>query len=351
MFVVSAAPLTDFERFDPREVVKAAPDFFSRAFGHSLPGRTEHPLASSLDMATICYAFGITNARPGGNGGGASVSHAMVLQGAGTSGFAAVLQTAAAPVVLRAYQAATGGHPFAAALPMENFRAQPIHAFDVGRELELVGENSEIQCSAAFAKDAAYGIAQVHTYAQIFELSGADLLTNDTASLMNLLRGGGVVAAQTETALAVQAIDTAPALSDGPVFDASNTCAQALSAESLGVAVGMLRTQGAAGRPLNLAPRHLVVEPGLEMLARKLIRDADLSGLVQVSTLPGLAAGRWLVMADPELMPSLALFHIRSVPVGFQVQRSFKSNGVGMRVALDAGAGFVGRIGVVKGGA
>jgi hypothetical protein len=92
----------------------------------------------------------------------------------------------------------------------------------------------------------------------------------------------------------------------------------------------------------------MVVEPGLELAARKLVREADMS--VQVSVLPELATGRWLVLGSPELAPSLTLFKLAD-GVNFAVQRSFKTDGVDLRVSTDVGTSFVSRIGFVRGGA
>lgn len=354
MSTVFAQNPTDLERFAPAEVIAAAPDFLAQAFGNKLPGRPAHPLASSIDLPTICHAFGTTNAKPGSMAAsGVSRTASIVAQGASTGGFTKALRDAAAPVVLRAYQAAADQFAFAAVLKLPDFRQQPIYGLDVGHALDRSNELERIRRRPAFSESTAYGIASVASYAQIFEIGRDFLLANDVASLLNLLRGAGALAAQQEAALLVAAIDGAPVLSDGAVFDVTNTLAQALNAENLGAAVALLRNQGAPGRPLNTAPRHLAVEPGLELLARKLVRDADLSNTMQVHALPGLSTGRWVVLADPLHMPSLTLYHLEATggALNFEVQRSFKNDGVDMSAIVDTGAGFVGRIGIVKGGA
>ena len=344
---IFSSPPTDYTRFDPREVIAAAPDFFAHAFGYGQPGRELHPLAHSLDMATIAHAFGATNGRPASS---VSSTPAVIAQGAASAGFTRLFREATAPIVLRSYRSAIRQRPFAAVLEMDNFHPQPIFGFNIAHALDHVPESAKIPRRRAFAPDAAHGVAGVSTYSQIFELTRDDLLSNDVASLKNVLLGAGALAAQTESSLLVNAIEADPALSDGLVFDSSNTVAQALSDSSMGAAIGMLRNQGAPGHALNIAPAHLVVEPTLELLARKLIRDADMGGDVQVSALPGLSTGRWLLLGDPEQIPSLTLFTLGN-SINFQVQRSFKNDGVDMSAGIDAGAGFLGRIGVVLGGA
>lgn len=345
---MSTTTSTILDRFDPQEVVAAAPDYLAIAFGQAKPGRNIHPLAKSLDLPTVCYAFGFANAKPGSSSN--SSKSLLVSQGASSSGFIKLFGDNTMPIVLRSYQAASQ-IPFAATLGMPNFKPQPIYAFDVAHGLTHVRESASTPRRRAFDASAHYTTAYLQSYGQIFELNRNDLLTNDINSLLNLLRGAGAMVAQVEAGLLAAAVEGDPALSDGDVFDASNTVAQALSADSLGVAVGALRKQGAPGRPLNIAPRHLVVEPDLEMLARKLIRDADLSATVQVSALPGLAAGRWLVLGDPELVPSLTLVKLEGATISYQVHRSFKNDGVDISVTVDAGTMFADRIGIVRGGA
>ncbi len=343
---------SDFERFDPREVIAAGPDYLALAFGAALPGRPLHPLAQAIDLPTLAHAFGVTNT-PATQRGPASTGPAMVSRGAASTGFAKLIRDATAPVVLRSYQAAAAQRPFAATVALDNFTEQPIFGFDLGHDLTLVRENQAIPRRRAFAPDAGYATASVKTYSQIFDLSRDDLLSNDIVSLTNLLKGAGSLAAGVESRLLADEIEAPAPLSDGAIFDSSNTHAQALSDTALGVAVGMLRKQGAVGRPLNIEPRHLVVSGALELLARKLIRDADLAGMVQVSVLPSLPDARWLVLGDPEQMPSLSLYMLGSTAgtLNFQVQRNFNNDGVSLSCGLDCGAGFVGRIGVVRGGA
>ena len=105
----------DLERFDPREVIGAAPDFLAHAFGTKPHGRTMHPLAQSIDMPTIAYAYGISNAKPGSLAAtGVSPVSTIVAQGASSGGFIKALHYAAAPVVLNAYHAAADQFSFAA---------------------------------------------------------------------------------------------------------------------------------------------------------------------------------------------------------------------------------------------
>ena len=348
MFTYTPPP-TDYDRFEPRETIAAAPDHLARAFGNpQRPGYTPHPIAQNLDLPTIAHAFGRANQRPGA---ASSSTQSVIGQGLASNGFIKLVQEATAPVIARAYNAAGEQRPFAAVLPMSDYRAQPIYGLDLAHGLEAVPEAGKIPRRPAFSADAVHGVASVGTYAQIFEVTRGDLLANDTASLINLLTGAGALAVQTEVALLANAIEGATALSDGAVFDASNTLAQPLTAEHLATAVGMLRNQGAPGRPLNIAPRHLAVEPALELPARKLVRDADLSGALIVTAVPGLAAGRWLLFGAPEHLPSLTLFQIEGRTLSYTVQRSFKTDGLDLAVAITAGAGFVGRIGIVKGGA
>lgn len=342
-------PTLDPARFDVRETIAAAGDYLASAFGKTILGRTLHPLAKSLDMAAVCYAYGVNNAKTGTAAGAAPIS-VMVSQGAASSAFQNLFRETTAPVVLRSYETAKQ-RPFAALLELQDFKPYPIFAFDLAHGLETVLESASVPRRIAFDASAVYSIAKLQTHAQIFTVGRDVLLSNDIKSLVNLLLGAGALAAQVEAGLLAAAVESSPVLSDGDVFDGSNSVALPLSAESLGTAFGMLRNQGAPGRPLNIAPRHLVVDPTLELQARMLIRHADLGGSVQLSVLPGLASGRWLVMGDPELVPSLTLVTLEGGPLSYQVQRSFKNDGMDIAVAMYESAMFVGRIGIVRGGA
>lgn len=342
-------PPTHYDRFEPREVVAAAPDFLARAFGNALPpGRVPHPLAANIDLPTIMHAFGRMNQRPGR--GVENITQLVMSQGVASNGFVQLIKAATVPVVMRAYQAAGQQRPFAGVLPMVDFRPQPIYGYDIAHALDRVLEGAKISRRRAFYPDAAHGNAMLGTYSQIFELTRSDFLNSDLASLVNILIGAGTLAAQKEMALLAEVIESGEGLSDGNVYDATNTVAQSLSDAALATAVGMLRNQGAPGRPLNIAPAHVVVHPDLELPARKLVKDADLRDSVQVTALPGLADGRWLVFGSPERMPCLALYQLEGKTLSYGVHRSFATDGIDLAVSIDAGAGFVGRVGVVKGG-
>lgn len=343
------API-DYNRFEPQEVVAAAPDFLNRAFGNpGKPGRVDHPIAANLDLPTIAHAFGRMNARPGR--AHEPNPQSVIAQGVASDGFCQLVYAATAPVILRAYQAAGKQRPFAAVLRMTDFKPQPIYSYDVAHPLDRVHEVAKIPRRMALSPDAAYGTAQIETYAQIFGITRSDLLNNDIVSLMNFLTGTGTLAAQQEMAILAALIESGEGMSDGPAYDTSNTLAQPLTDTALASAFSMLRHQGAQGHPLNIAPANIVVHPDLEYYARKLVKDADLSASIQVTALPGLAVGRWLVFGAPERMPCLALFQLEGYPLSYGVHRSFSHDGFDMRVSIDVGAGFVGRVGVVKGGA
>ena len=349
MSTVFAQNPTDLERFAPAEVIAAAPDFLAQAFGNAIQNSTQHPLASAVDLPTIASAYAQANSSPSNR----VDKHSAVARGVSTGGFARLIGDAANPFVLRSYEAAAEQHAFAAVLGLPNFHDKSVFSFDVGHSLPFVADGGRVSRCAAFSQSASHGVARVSTYSKIFQIDSDSILTNDLASLVALFRSVANIGAQTEARLLVGAIDGAPRLSDGPVFDETNTHAQTLNAESLGLAVHMLRNQGAPGEPLNIAPRHLVVATDLEILARKLIREADLRGSIGVQPLAGLSSGRWALLADPAIMPSISLYHLAGArsPLALRVNRNFASDGLDVKATLHTGVGFVGRFGIVRCGA
>lgn len=261
---MSTTTSTILDRFDPQEVVAAAQDYLAIAFGQAKTAAT----FTHWRKASICQPFNM----PLGLSKRQARQQLKLKQiAAGSGGNCRSIKLFGdntMPIVLRSYQAASQ-IPFAATLGLPNFKPQHIYAFDVAHGLTHVRESASTPRRRALDASAHYTTAYPQSYGQIFELNRNDLLTNDINSLLNLPRGAGALVAQVEAGLLAAAVEGAPALSDGDVFDTSNTVAQALSADSLGVAVGALRKQGAPGAPLNIAPRHLVVEPDLKMLARK----------------------------------------------------------------------------------
>lgn len=344
---ISKSPeAASLERFDYREVLSAAPDFMAQSLSGEPPGKTSHPLAHQLDLQTVAHAYGKASARPGR----ADAPHAIVEQGLSSAGFLELFRDAASLVVRRAYDAAASQFAFAARLQLTNTVGKALHNFDKDWTLARSVEGAPLQRHRLLASQAGSAQAAVQRYGVIFDLTGDELLSVDPGALNRQLLAIGTMAAELEFRLLADAIEAPVDLSDGAVFDSSNTVAQPLDADSLAAAVGMLRNQGAAGCPLNIAPRHVVVEPDLELLARKLIRDADMSAHIQVSVLPGLAAGRWVLLGSPDLSPTLTICKFGD-EVTLRTERNFNTSGISIRPSAYVGATIAGRVGIVRGGA
>ncbi|MBI4997280.1 MAG: hypothetical protein HZC22_10370 [Rhodocyclales bacterium] len=229
---------------------------------------------------------------------------------------------------------------------------------DIDIELAESGEGAEVK--AVRAGDVAGQTASLKFYQRSLTVSRPVVINDDVGMLKHFFGALGSGASKKEGQLVAAVLEENPTLGDGaPMYGTDNSVAEALSASSLDSAARQLRLQvTAAGNLANLKLARLVVAAGLEVAARKILRDSGLENEVKVVCLPWLPAGRWFGLADPAVSPTIGRLVLAGGggsapidigPVSNKTTTAF--DGLVLKGTAILGAVALGRVGIVKGGA
>ena len=345
-------PLTPELLKNPREVMNAAPDVMRMALG--LTVLNPHPLASSLTTGDIALVLG-RGVRPQQ----AHETDSMVMaRGLGTGDFSKLIADSTRGVVERRYTDAADHLAFAVPVPARDFRPFGLPAVDADAlALAPTTEAGEFQ-RGGITTPAGTATATLATYGRAVTISRRAIIDGSLAALDVIASGAGVNAARLESRLVADALEANGKLDDDAVVfhdDFGNVVASALDATSIGTGMQKLRTQRTAGGELaDVAARHLVVEPALELLARKLVHEAGMGEQIAVHVLASLPTGRWYLLGDPALQPAVGVLRLGGARVPALIEQTktpMNVDGVSLRVRADAGATMLGRVGIVRGGA
>ena len=135
--------------------------------------------------------------------------------------------------------------------------------------------------------------AQLQTFETKFRVS-PQLWATHGESLARALQHQSVAFANLELRLLSGVLTQNPNLSDSAaLFTAENSTASALDATTMDTALDWLAT----GSPACLPPSGLLIGPGKEYAARKLLTDAGMNLPIVVS--PWLATGSWYLFSNP----------------------------------------------------
>jgi len=337
-----------------REIIAAAPDAFALAIG--APVQRPHPLAESLSLRDIAYAVGYHTSRPGSIEPDMSVA----ARGLTSSDFSALLADGVRSATLAAYDSQAEHLAFVAPFDVPDFKPVSLPAVEADTDLRKVDEHGVIQQFVALLGSGAVKVG-LTSYAARVGLSRIAMVNNQLAEFGTALSGIGANVGRLEARLVAEAMDGEANLDDGaPVFDAEhlNIVASALDAAALGVAMANLRLQPtASGQKADLRARHLVVAPDAEVTARTLVREGGLDLIVSV--LANLTTGRWYLLADPKLCPTVGVLRLAGAKKPLRVEsgvpRYRASDAIPdasfVTVAADLGACLLRRVGIVRGGA
>lgn len=339
--------------FNPREILAAAPDAIAMGAG-AKPDRP-HPLANDLSLRSIAYACGILSRKQETF----ETDNAVVGRGMGTAEFSRTLADGVRAMTIATYGAQAEHLAFVATQEVSNFMPADINALEADVDLEPLGEDAEIQAFSAVLSGGAREVRLI-TYARAIPIGRAAIINNKLAEIGRLFGSIGGSAARLESRKVAAAMEANPALDDGDVvFDAkySNVLGDAenpavLIPSNLGLAMSLLRTQPtASGQRADLRAKHLVVEPALELTAREMIRNAGLD--VMVSVLANLPAGRWYLLADKAVCPTVGVLRLFGVKTPVRVEQKrpkIEFDGSCVTVTADLGACMLRRIGIVRAG-
>jgi hypothetical protein len=278
---------------------------------------------------------------------------AVMGQGIGTSDFKNALASGARRLAAIRYQQFGEHLAFCADQEIDSFQTINFPGVDVGLDLDKEGDGAEIKGVRVI--EVAGQTQQLTSYAKILRVSRNAIINDDIGVMGNFFSAIGSAAGYNEAKIISAMLEANPTLADGAaMFGASNTVASALSAANLDLAMKALRQQPtAAGNVANLRAFGLIVAPGLELTARTILKLAGLEAM-PVGCLPGLADGRWYLLADPKVAPVIGRLILRGtkepIVVG-QLKGQSQFDGVVLKAIADLGIVALGRVGIVRGGA
>lgn len=338
--------------FNPKEVIAAAPDAIALSAGGKVA--RPHPLASELSLRAIADACAVAS----NPGRALPDSVSTMALGMTTSDFANVIFNGLETVTVAAYHDQAAHLAFAVPQEVKNFNPVSILAVDMDVDLlPLVDIGMELE---QFYAVLAGGASQVKLsrFGRVFTLTREAVVNNQMIEFGQLFVASGASTGRLESRLVAAAMESNPTLDDGQVVFGSeflnvlDGSDGVFSDVALGKAMALLRKQPtASGNRADLPARHLVVEPDLELSALAVLRDIDVD--IKVSVLAGLPTGRWYLLADPKLAPTVGVLRLFGAKEPIRIgkpSRPIQKDGVHTGIVADLGACLLRRIGIVRGG-
>lgn len=335
--------------FDPREVMGAAADSLAQKMG--LSPKHPHPLANGLTMREIATAAAILQ-RPAQQH---EADMAVVARGLTSSDFRDLMSDVIAQVAVVGYEKQADHLAFCAQVPAKNMKPTSVPGLDADVNLMPLLEGGQIEWNTAITVEGEQSL-QLVEYARIIGVSRRVIVNDQLAAVAQVVRLVGAAVSRLESRLVAATLEQNKNLSDGnPVFhvDFGNVVVDGL-ATGFSKATAALRKQlTSSGQRADLRARHLVVEPDLETTAMSLVNDLGFSD-IQVSVLADLPAGRYYVLADQDISPTVAVLRLYNAknPLHTKVAgKEVSFDGMAIRLTADLGAGILRRQGIVRGGA
>jgi len=334
---------------NPREVMAAGNDILLNGLGQ--PPKNPHPLATDreIGLVDLAYAAGAVARTPQVG----EHDRAVMGRGLGTIDFSRLLSEAGQAIVSRTYTAAADHLSYTAIVAAKDFRHVDLPGLNADIRLDPLNDISEFTHADAPIAPGAQGV-QLTTYGRALHISRQVVINDAFGFMRQLFSNIGASGSRKEAELLATQLESAQLLDDGEVvFNATNTLASVLSAEAVGAAMAMMRSAlTPAGQKSDLAARHLIVSPELELHASTLVRDSGLN--MSVHALANLPAGRWFLLADPAIQPVVGLLRLAGSKTATTVEpavRRFENDGVAIKLRADLGCVLLSRTGIVKAGA
>lgn len=227
-------------------------------------------------------------------------------------------------------------------------------------KLEAVNENGEYKYGSLKEGKESYKLG---TFGKIIALSRQAIVNDDLGAFMSLNTAFGQSAAEFEAQYLIDLLESAsgngPVMGDGNnLFDTANhgnkASSGAVPAEAtISAARLAMRTQkGLSGRPINVAPRYILVPPALETTTEKLLASIQPTKTADVNPFGGkfellvdarlTSLTRWYMAADPAVIEGLEYAYLQGQEGPYTETRAgFDVDGVETKCRLDFGAGFV----------
>lgn len=333
---------------NPREVMAAAGHAVALRLGAAVSN--PHPLASELSLPQIAYAAGALAREPQRH----ESHHQIMNRGMRTGEFSRVLAEGVRHLVTRTYETQAQHIKFCDVLVAIDFRNVDIPGLDVDTALNPLGPNAEVQHGIAYVVPGATQVG-LTTYAKALLISREVIINDQHGMIEKIITSLSATSARIEAAMVANTLEGNQNFDDGnPAFhvDYNNIVASAFSDLSLGTAMAALRTQTMPdGSLADLAAAHLVVAPDLERQARSEIFNTGLP--IEVSALANLPTGRWYLLADKTVQPTVGVLRLKDAKVPVRVEQkraAFEDDGAAFLTTVDLGTTLLSRIGIVRGG-
>lgn len=331
-----------------QEIIAAAPDALAIQAGIRV--ERPHPLARDLSLKEIAVACGLASSPyrqerdPG-----------IVAAGMTTADFSQILLDGFGIVTTSMYHAQAEHLQFVSTEEVKNFNPAPIGAIDIDVTLDELSECQEINQFNAVLSESGL-TARLTSFGKLLTVTREAVYNNQIADIGRLFAASGLSVARLESRLVAAAMEGNPVMKDQlPVFGAdflNELPGEVFSGTAVGKAMSMLRKQlTASGHEADLRARHLVVEPDLEFYARTAVQDLGVE--ITVSVLASLPAGRWFLLADPAVCPTVGVLRLfgEKTPVRLTKPTGrIHKDGTHTRVIADIGACLLRRNGIVRGG-
>lgn len=287
-----------------------------------------------------------------------STSHgSAIAKGLNSDDFKNALGDFGRSIAVRRFQAGLAHRQICRLETRPDFK--PFLASTLGVDFQLDEQGESCENTVSFGLLSPSGIeAKIRTYATNIAITRQVVISDDIGVVARLFANAAAAAARREAMLVYGLLASNPTLSDGmPLIDPAfeNAVSGSLDSENFSAAVGKLRAMHTtSGDPADLPTARLVVSGDLEIVARTLVESSGLSDSCVVVATAMLPAGRWYVMAHPDIAPVITLYHLQNSDAGGVLVSPTKGGLTDGRIVfglrLDVGLAAVDRLGVVGGG-
>lgn len=310
---------------------------------------------TTLDIARECLrlrSLGTTGLSP-----------ALIIERAlhSTSDFPALLTGTGDRALMAAYQAAPAVlKTVARKTTAQDFRAKTKLQLGEAPALEKVTEGGEFRYGTMAENKETYRLG---TFGKIIGLSRQAITNDDLGAFVQLATAFGLSAAEFEAQFLVDLLESnsgdGPAMNDTyNLFDATNHLNKAASGAAPGEStlsaarLAMRKQTGLSGRPINTAPKFLLVPPELETSCEKLLAAIQATKSDDVNPFGGKlqllvearlsSAFRWYLAGDPAAIEGLEYAYLQGQEGPYsETRQGFEVDGVETKCRLDFGAAFI----------
>lgn len=341
-----------YDNSDPAHLVtRAGEALFARSNPAHELSEAARPYANAdtLDLARHCLQ--LRGVQTTGLGRAEIITRALHT----TSDFPQIFADTANRELRQAYEAAPATLKAAARkTSARDFRARSRLMLSAAPTLEKVNEHGEFKYGTMSEAGESY---RIDTFGRIVGISRQAIINDDLGAFTDLAGKFGQAAAEFEAQFLVDLLESNPTMSDDvALFHADHgnlDTSGGLDEPELSAArVRMRKQTGLDGKPINAAPKFLLVPPDLETTAEKLLAVIQPTKSGDVNPFGGklellvearlVSAAAFYLIADPARLEGLEYAYLQGAEgPQTETRAGFEVDGVEVKVRLDFGAGFI----------